>query len=112
MPSHQTILFYSQSEAFKFNTVITSYSESTNIDQILQKRVRDERGKAIYARDQAGDPVTNGGKRGVPLGDVWEIPYLNPKARERVGYPTQKPVLLIERIIEMCIRDRIIASAL
>lgn len=102
MPSHQTILFYSRSESFKFNIVTTSYSESTNIDQILQKRARDERGKAIYARDDAGEPMTNGGKRGVPLGDVWEIPYLNPKARERVGYPTQKPVLLMEKIIELC----------
>jgi site-specific DNA-methyltransferase (adenine-specific) len=102
MPSHQTILFYSRSKAFKFNAVTTAYSESTNIDQILQKRVRDERGKAIYARDDEGEPVTNGGKRGVPLGDVWEMPYLNPKARERVGYPTQKPVLLLEKIIELC----------
>ena len=80
----------------------TSYSESTNLDQILQKRVRDERGKAIYARDGSGEPLTNGAKRGVPLGDVWEIPYLNPKAKERVGYPTQKPVLLLERMIELC----------
>jgi site-specific DNA-methyltransferase (adenine-specific) len=101
MPSHQTILFYSRSEAFKFNTVTTPYSESTNIDQILQKRVRDERGKTIYARDDVGEPISNGAKRGVPLGDVWEIPYLNPKAKERVGYPTQKPMLLIEKIIEL-----------
>lgn len=40
-------------------------------------------------------------KRGVPLSDVWEIPFLNPKAKERCGYPTQKPVLLLERIIEI-----------
>jgi site-specific DNA-methyltransferase (adenine-specific) len=26
---------------------------------------------------------------------------LNPKAKERVGYPTQKPILLLERIIEL-----------
>lgn len=26
---------------------------------------------------------------------------LNPKAKERTGYPTQKPVLLLERIIEI-----------
>jgi len=26
-------------------------------------------------------------------------PLLNPKAKERVGYPTQKPILLLERII-------------
>ena len=33
--------------------------------------------------------------------DVWNIPYLNPKARERVGYPTQKPILLLEKIINL-----------
>lgn len=37
----------------------------------------------------------------MPLSDVWEIPYLNPKAKERTGYPTQKPVLLLERIIKL-----------
>jgi site-specific DNA-methyltransferase (adenine-specific) len=45
--------------------------------------------------------VPIGDKPGVPLSDVWDIPYLNPKAEERVGYPTQKPVLLLERIIEL-----------
>ena len=40
-------------------------------------------------------------KKGVPLSDVWEIPYLNPKAKERVGYPTQKPVILLEQIIKL-----------
>lgn len=105
IPSHQTILFYSRSASFKFNTITTAYSESTNLDQILQKRVRDERGKAIYARNDSGEPVTNGAKRGVPLGDVWDIPYLNPNAKERVGYPTQKPVLLLERIIQLCTSD-------
>ena len=40
-------------------------------------------------------------KVGVPLSDVWDIPYLNPKAEERVGYPTQKPVILLERIITL-----------
>ena len=33
------------------------------------------------------------------LGDVWEMPIINPMARERVGYPTQKPIALLERII-------------
>jgi site-specific DNA-methyltransferase (adenine-specific) len=81
---------------------MTNYSETTNLDQILQRRVRDDRGKAVYARTDAGDLILNGAKKGVPLGDVWDIPYLNPKARERVGYPTQKPVLLLERIIGLC----------
>ena len=37
----------------------------------------------------------------MPLSDVWEIPYLNPKAKERTGYPTQKPVLLLNQIINI-----------
>lgn len=40
-------------------------------------------------------------KKGVPLSDVWDIPFLNPKAKERVGYPTQKAILLLEKIIEI-----------
>jgi site-specific DNA-methyltransferase (adenine-specific) len=45
--------------------------------------------------------LANGAKQGVPLSDLWDIPYLNPKARERTGYPTQKPVLLLERILRI-----------
>ena len=38
--------------------------------------------------------------RGVKLNDVWQLPYLGSTAKERVGYPTQKPLLLLHRIIE------------
>jgi hypothetical protein len=37
------------------------------------------------------------GKR---TGDVWEIPIINASAKERIGYPTQKPEKLLRRIIE------------
>lgn len=37
---------------------------------------------------------------GVPLQDVWaDVPPIGPQARERLGYPTQKPLSLLERII-------------
>jgi DNA modification methylase len=40
-------------------------------------------------------------QRGKPLGDVWtDIAPLNSRARERQGYPTQKPEALLARIIE------------
>ncbi len=99
--SHQNIYFYSKSKNFKFNTIYTDYSATTNIDQILQQRKRDENGKCIYKRNEEGKIVLDNEKKGVPLSDVWEIPFLNPKAKERVGYPTQKPILLLERIIEI-----------
>ncbi len=34
------------------------------------------------------------------MGDVWEIPVINPRADERVDYATQKPEKLLERIIK------------
>lgn len=39
-------------------------------------------------------------QRGRPVGDVWtDIPPINARAAERLGYPTQKPLPLLERII-------------
>ena len=101
LPSHQNIYFYSKTKSFKFNTIFTAYSETTNIDQILQRRTRDEHNKSVYDRDSSGNVKNGDEKKGVPLSDVWDIPYLNPKAKERVGYPTQKPLLLLEQIIEL-----------
>ncbi len=101
LPSHQNIYFYSKGKSFKFNPIYTSYSETTNIDQILQRRTRDEHNKSVYDLDADGNFKPADKKKGVPLSDVWNIPYLNPKAKERVGYPTQKPLLLLERIIEL-----------
>jgi len=97
--THQTIYFYSKSAVYKFNRIFTDYSPTTNIDQILQERERNEYGKVVYKRDTTGEVVQGKEKKGVPLSDVWDIPYLNPKANERTGYPTQKPILLLERLI-------------
>jgi DNA modification methylase len=37
---------------------------------------------------------------GVPLQNMWtDLPPVNPQAAERLGYPTQKPLALLERII-------------
>ncbi len=101
LPAHQTILYYSKSDQYTFNEVWTEYSPATNVDQILQRRSRDEFNKSVYERDDDGNVIANGTKRGVPLGDVWDLPFLNPKAKERTGYPTQKPLLLLERIINL-----------
>lgn len=39
---------------------------------------------------------------GAPMGDVWDIGIVAPVARERTGYPTQKPEALLERVIQSC----------
>ena len=105
LPAHQTILYYTKTDQFTFNEMWTEYSPATNVDQILQRRSRDDSNKSVYDRDDAGNVVPNGAKRGVPLSDVWDIPFLNPKAKERTGYPTQKPLLLLERIIALATNE-------
>lgn len=99
--NHQNIYFYSKSKQFKFNTIYTEYSSTTNIDQILVERQRNSNSKTIYKVDESGNYVLAKEKKGVPLSDIWNIPFLNPKAKERVGYPTQKPILLLEQIIKI-----------
>lgn len=42
--------------------------------------------------------------KGAPMSDVWEIGIIAPIARERVGYPTQKPEALLRRVIEAASR--------
>jgi len=37
---------------------------------------------------------------GTPVDDVWDISIINPMSKERTGYPTQKPLVLLERIIK------------
>jgi site-specific DNA-methyltransferase (adenine-specific) len=39
-------------------------------------------------------------QEGTPIDDIWsDIPPVQPQSQERLGYPTQKPVALLERII-------------
>ncbi len=41
-------------------------------------------------------------QRGIPLGDVWsDISPLNSQSAERIGYPTQKPRSLLDRILSL-----------
>lgn len=53
-----------------------------------------------------GGILSKAGKRympnpaGTPLDDVWDMPIINPLSKERLGYPTQKPLALLERIIK------------
>lgn len=98
LPNHQTIFYYAKTDKYKFNTIFKNYSPTTNIDQILQERQR-ICGKSVYKKDENGAVINAKIKKGVPLSDVWEIPFLNPKAKERTGYPTQKPIELLEQII-------------
>jgi len=104
--AHQTIYFYSKTGSYKFNPLYEDYSFTTNIDQIWQKRGRSDNGKCVTVTGEDGAYVPLGEEKpGVPMRDVWEIPYLNPRAKERTGWPTQKPIELLRRIILACTNE-------
>ena len=78
-------------------------------------RSLDEQGRIRYPRTKVGDPDLT--KRpqlrrylsetpGGVVGTVWtDISPINSQAEERLGYPTQKPLALLERIIEASSRE-------
>jgi site-specific DNA-methyltransferase (adenine-specific) len=57
--------------------------------------------RAVIEKDgrRARSSTTEEASKGVPMGDVWEIGVIAPIARERTGYPTQKPEALLERLL-------------
>ena len=62
----------------------------------------DREGKLYYSKTgYAGQKLYLDGSKGTPVQDVWEdIPSLSGTHTERLGYPTQKPLTLLERIIQ------------
>lgn len=67
----------------------------------------DRRGNLAWTR--TGGPrrkLRPSDDKGDPIGSFWgDIPPLNSQAKERLGYPTQKPVALLERIIRASSRE-------
>jgi site-specific DNA-methyltransferase (adenine-specific)/adenine-specific DNA-methyltransferase len=66
----------------------------------LQPVTQKRDGKRIWLRDKKGKRLYAMSKETRPVGDVWNIPIINPVASERLGYPTQKPEALAARVLE------------
>lgn len=64
-------------------------------------RALDARGR-IYKKSQVPQLIRYLDEMpGQAVGDLWaDIPSINPRAKERLGYPTQKPLALLERIVK------------
>lgn len=64
----------------------------------------DKLGRVVWPKKKGGTPAFKQyltDLPGVPLQDVWiDIPPISPQAAERLGYPTQKPLDLLRRIVQ------------
>lgn len=93
---HDTILFYGKSDA----TFWGDYRVPPSEDYLESHyRQTDGQGRRCRIRVDAGKERVYYPEDGVTCNDWWDIPCLNSQARERVGYPTQKPLALLDRII-------------
>lgn len=94
---HDTILHYTRSEDYIFNKQYLPYRK-----EYVKKmfRYEDENGRK-YRKRRGGKQYLDE-KPGTPLGDVWNDIYsfqTTTRSKEYLGYPTQKPERLLERII-------------
>lgn len=97
---HQTILRYSKTDKYYFSR------DNIKVEPISKERYNqvDENGRKYFIRGDSGKKCYL--DEGIPCDDVWtymtddRLRELNSMSKERIGYPTQKPEFLIERIIE------------
>lgn len=87
---HDTILWYAKSDrwTFQIDQIRVPYKETSGY----------AKGGIVSAAGKKYEP----NPMGTPVDDVWDIPIINPLAAERLGYPTQKPEALLERILKAC----------
>ncbi|WP_394823465.1 DNA-methyltransferase [Pendulispora albinea] len=94
---HDVLLRYRKDarETPRWNTLYEPLAASTVATWGVNKQ------RAVYAESgrRARSSTTPEATAGVPMGDVWDIGVIAPVARERTGYPSQKPEALLERLL-------------
>lgn len=93
---HDIILFYAKSsQVLFFGKNVLVPLDPKHIGRYDQE---DERGKYANIKMRAGGHCKVYLKEGIIPDDVWSIPFV--RGHEAIGYPTQKPLALLERIIK------------
>ena len=96
---HDTIFLYSKTSQY-FNCIPNQkYSNKKYIEDTVRKIVD---GKLKRVKDSNGNYIKRKKQNdGVPMHDVFhDINFISPNSKERIGYPTQKPLSLLNRIIQ------------
>lgn len=92
--NHDTLLYYRKNRNNGiYNQLYIPKSDKSSAQGKSWKSVFDENG--IRHSIMTDEP-----SKGVPMPDMWDISMINPVANERIGYATQKPEALLERIIK------------
>lgn len=92
-PRHDIILFYTKSGNYYFSPEEIRVPYAAATVERFKHYIGNVRGEKNYGTQK----LKVGGKH---PDDVFEIQPIAPSAKERLGYPTQKPETLLERIIK------------
>lgn len=94
--NHDVIFWYSKSDDFKFKRI----REQRETPKRQQKRVWDSATQSLKQAKDSDGKLIYYTETERTIDDVWRLPYLMPADRtENLGYPTQKPEALVERIL-------------
>ena len=91
-----TLLFYVKDNQGAFYFQQLTEPRAKPVRQLKRTKVN---GRMVNARDADGNLMYQV-KDDRTVDNVWRIPGLQPASKERIGYPTQKPLALLERIIK------------
>ena len=92
---HDIILYYSKGSSPKtFNLFLSPLADITLKIHKGKKQLAVVKGSHRWSKDQIEE------SQGTPMDDVWDISTIAGNAKERLGYPTQKPEALLDRIIK------------
>jgi len=104
---HDTILFYAKSSKTRLNVLTVPWTREDIARTRARKIHKDDKGEFIWDNRSIsrGFPpkkqyIENIIRKGKAIDDVWDIPMILSTSKERLGYPTQKPEGLLERIIK------------
>lgn len=95
---HDTLLFYSKNQDFVFNKQFIP--QRKEYLELFKKQ--DENGRYYFTRNHKRRYLDEVTAKGKAIGDVWDdiMSFQQmPMSKEKLGYPTQKPQALLERII-------------
>jgi DNA modification methylase len=99
--AHDTILVYNKNKKYIWNDQFQEYADT----DMKRYNKTDENGKYALIKRRRTDGTVYYGKtypkpEGKRINDVIDIPVMASTSSERLGYPTQKPEALLERIIK------------
>ena len=102
---HDIVFFYSKVIGQKFNSFTVPWTSVEEYVKVRKQKVlTDETGRKYVLSDGGNGTrvmryLDEAMQYGKPIDDVWDIDKINNSSKESLGYPTQKPLALLERIV-------------